>query len=280
MTAWWGGRHVVVVLARSRMLSIGKLVAGQERYYEQQVALGRDDYYAGRGEAEGRWMGAGARALGLGGEVDADAFGALIAGTDPTSGEALRVGSGRDRVCALDLTFSAPKSVSVLFAIGDGETSRALVDAHEEAVGAAVGYLEREACRVRRGRGGRIELAADGFVAAAYRHRMSRAGQPQLHTFLELDELADLLDTASALDGGESATTARVRELNASGKRPPQIAEELAIAVSTVYYHLGKPARRVGGARRAVVAGLGYAGLRISELCALERRSAAACGAA
>ncbi len=112
-------------------------------------------------------MGAGAAALGLGGEVDADAFGALIAGTDPSSGAVLRAGSGRDRVCALDLTFSAPKSVSVLFAIGDGETSRALVEAHEEAVGAAVGYLEREACRVRRGRGGRVELAAEGFVAAA-----------------------------------------------------------------------------------------------------------------
>ena len=79
----------------------------------------------------------------MGGEVDADAFGALIAGTDPKSGEVLRPGSGRDRVCAFDLTFSALKSVSVLFAIGDGETSGALVEAHEEAVGAAIGYLER-----------------------------------------------------------------------------------------------------------------------------------------
>ena len=112
-------------------------------------------------------MGTGAATLGLEGEADGEAFGALIAGRDPSSGEVLRAGSGRDRVCALDLTFSAPKSVSVLFAIGDAETSRALVEAHEEAVGAAVGYLEREACRVRRGRGGRIELAADGFVAAA-----------------------------------------------------------------------------------------------------------------
>jgi len=90
----------------------------------------------------------------------------------------------------LDLTFSAPKSVSVLFAIGDGNTSRALVRAHEEAVGAALGYLEREACRVRRGRGGRIELRAGGFTAAAYRHRMSRAGQPQLHTHVVAANLA------------------------------------------------------------------------------------------
>jgi hypothetical protein len=51
------------------MLSIGKLVAGQERYYEQQVARGADDYYAGRGEVEGRWMGAGAAALGLAGRL-------------------------------------------------------------------------------------------------------------------------------------------------------------------------------------------------------------------
>ena len=49
------------------MLSIGKLVAGQERYYEQQVARGRDDYYTGRGEAEGHWIGAGATAFALGG---------------------------------------------------------------------------------------------------------------------------------------------------------------------------------------------------------------------
>ena len=82
------------------MLSIGKLVAGQERYYEQQVAQGRDDYYAGSGEAAGRWAGSGAARLGLEGEVDGDAFGALIAGREPSSGEVLRGGSGRDRVCA------------------------------------------------------------------------------------------------------------------------------------------------------------------------------------
>ena len=70
------------------MLSIGKLVAGQERYYEQQVALGADDYYAGHGEVEGRWMGAGAAALGLEGKVEAEAFGALIAGRDPNTGDA------------------------------------------------------------------------------------------------------------------------------------------------------------------------------------------------
>jgi conjugative relaxase-like TrwC/TraI family protein len=79
---------------------------------------------------------------------------------------------GRSKVAAFDLTFSAPKSVSVLFAIGEPALAGALVAAHESAVDAALGYLEREACRVRRG-GVRREVG-DGFVAAAYRHRMSR----------------------------------------------------------------------------------------------------------
>src|SRR5215212_3669790 len=189
-TAWWGSRRCGFRPCEALLLSIGKLVAGQERYYEQQVAQGRDDYYAGEGEAPGRWMGAGAATLGLEGEVNAEAFAALIAGRDPKSGEVLRSASARDRVCSLDLTFSSPKSVSVLYSIGDAETSWTLVEAHEEAVAAAVGYLEREACRVRRGRGGRIELRAGGLVAAAYRHRMSRAGQPQLHTHVVAANLA------------------------------------------------------------------------------------------
>ena len=46
------------------MLSIGKLTVEQSRYYERQVAQGRDDYYSGRGESPGRWTGAGAEASG------------------------------------------------------------------------------------------------------------------------------------------------------------------------------------------------------------------------
>ena len=62
------------------MLSIGKIALGQHRYYERQVAGGGDDYYSGRGEAPGEWVGAGAEALGLSGRVSAEQFGALIAG--------------------------------------------------------------------------------------------------------------------------------------------------------------------------------------------------------
>jgi conjugative relaxase-like TrwC/TraI family protein len=172
------------------VLSIGKLTVEQSRYYERQVAQGRDDYYSGRGESPGRWTGSGAESTGVGGRVDDDGFMALMEGRDPGTGERLRRVGGRSKVAAFDLTFSAPKSVSVLFAIGESALAGTLVEAHESAVDAALGYLEREACRVRRGRGGVRHEVGEGFVAAAYRHRMSRAEDPQLHTHVVAANMA------------------------------------------------------------------------------------------
>ena len=109
---------------------------------------------------------------------------------DPATGERLKRVGGRSKVAAFDLTFSAPKSVSVLFAIGEPALAGALVEAHESAVDAALGYPEREACRVRRGRGGVRHEMGGGFVATAYRHRMSRAEDPQLHTHVVTANMA------------------------------------------------------------------------------------------
>src|ERR1700722_19298342 len=98
------------------MLSIGKLALGQQRYYEQQVAQGHDDYYSGRGEAPGEWAGGGAEELGMAGRVSAAQFNALLEGRDPRTPEApLRAGVSEPAIAAFDLTFSAPKSISVLF---------------------------------------------------------------------------------------------------------------------------------------------------------------------
>ncbi len=189
----------------------------QQLYYEEKVAKGREDYYAGKGEAPGRWVGEGARSLGLSGVVDVEQLKAMMDGQDPGSGEQLAVRGPRSATAALDLTFSAPKSVSVLFAVGDERLSGALVAAHEEAVDAALAYVEREACRVRRGHNGTkqereaglargFERArserAGGFVAAAYRHRMSRAQDPQLHTHVVCANMAQGQDGRwTALDG-------------------------------------------------------------------------------
>ncbi len=164
------------------MLSIGKLGQGQERYYLEAVAEGAEDYYVYAGEAPGRWTGGGSASLGLAGDVQGDAFTAVLRGTDPASAEPLGRHSGTTKVPGFDLTFSAPKSVSLLFALGDDALSRRMRDAHDAAVADALGYLERTASHARRGHAGAERIRTSGFLAAAFRHRTSRAGDPNLHT--------------------------------------------------------------------------------------------------
>jgi hypothetical protein len=72
------------------VLSVAKLALGQEVYYEQQVALGLDDYYAGRGESPGLWIGSGAEAIELVGAVEEGALIILLSGSSPADGERLR----------------------------------------------------------------------------------------------------------------------------------------------------------------------------------------------
>ena len=163
------------------MLSIGKLGAGNEHYYLRTVAGGVEDYYLGRGEAPGRWIGAGAEELGLDGRVDAEPLAAALAGRDPIDGVRL-VRTRSDRIPGFDLTFRAPKSVSVLFGLAEHEIAQEARAAHDVAVDAALAFLEREACGTRRGTDGVESVDGSGFVGAAFRHRTSRAGDPHLHT--------------------------------------------------------------------------------------------------
>ncbi len=167
------------------MLSIGRLGVGQEGYYLGKVASGAEDYYLGSGEAAGRWTGVGASAFGVSGEVSPEQLRCVLAGVDPATGEQrTRPGTAkRPRVPGFDLTFSAPKSVSVLYAVGSAEIDAEVVAAHEAAVDAALSYLERHATFTRRRHDGEMEFhPGEGLTAAAFRHRTSRAGDPQLHT--------------------------------------------------------------------------------------------------
>ncbi len=163
------------------MLSIGKLGHGQESYYLETVASGVEDYYVGRGEAPGRWLGAMTAELGLDGRVSAQDLREVLAGVDPISGNRFARG-GERRVPGFDLTFCAPKSVSVFWGLGDREVSAAVRAAHDRSVDAALRYVEEQACWSRRGTNGFVHLRGDGFVAAAFRHRTSRAGDPHLHS--------------------------------------------------------------------------------------------------
>ena len=216
------------------MLSVAKLTLGQEAYYEQQVARGLDDYYAGRGESPGTWAGNGAGALGLVGVVEDSDLGTLLRGVNPASEERLRApvrertitvrtldvetGEWREEpqqlkpVTGYDLVFSCPKSVSLLHALTDDEqVRREISEAHEASWQAALGYLEREACIVRRGKGGTVREYGQGFVAAAFRHRTSRAQDPHLHAHVVVANMTRACDGEwRALDGEAILKTYRL----------------------------------------------------------------------
>ena len=139
-------------------------------------------YYLDAGEPAGEWQGFGAGRLGLVGEVDDDAFLALMAGLDPRTGEALGRNYGDGSVRGFDVTASAPKSVSVLFALGDDATRVAVLDAHDTAVAAMVDWIEAHA-HTRYRIGGQVRTVdTDGIAAACFRQHTSRALDPQVHT--------------------------------------------------------------------------------------------------
>lgn len=170
------------------VLSIGKLAPGAQEYYLRTVADGVEEYYLGSGEAPGRWLGHGAERLALSGQVGTESLTAVLEGRHPTTGKPLWRASRR-RLPGWDLTFSAPKSVSLLYALAPDPIRQLVVEAHEHAVTTAFGYLEREAGFVRRGHGGQRAEAGAGLVGASFRHRTSRAADPQLHTHVLLANL-------------------------------------------------------------------------------------------
>jgi conjugative relaxase-like TrwC/TraI family protein len=164
------------------MLSIGRVGPAGAGYYTTHIARGSEDYYLGAGEAPGRWYGTGAGLLGLDGQVDETGFVRVLDGCHPTTGQRL-VPTTDGRLSGLDLTFSAPKSVSLLWALHPDPAVRAAVaEAHDRAVTDGIRYLEAEALFARRGRNGHQHVPVLGLVAAGFGHRTSRAGDPQLHT--------------------------------------------------------------------------------------------------
>jgi conjugative relaxase-like TrwC/TraI family protein len=186
------------------VLSIGKLGPGQQQYYLDTVARGAEEYWTNAKEAPGQWVGQGSALLGVAGEIDGDDLHRVLEHRDPKSGTRLTRAQGAPKVAGFDATFCAPKSVSLLFALGDPETSNQVRNAHDVAVTEALSVLEAEAARGRRGKAGAQRVVADGFVAAAFRHRTSRAGDPHLHTHVLVANLVN-----AVADGRWSALDAR-----------------------------------------------------------------------
>jgi hypothetical protein len=185
------------------MLSIGKIGAGAgHEYLSKGVTKDSMEYYGGKGERCGRWTGAETEKLGLVGEIDpeSDAMEALYGRGETPEGvqmgarwatyktwteraddrirglaeptaekvatirkeEAMR---GSRRPCAAyDLTFSPPKSVSALWAIGGGKVASAVEAAHDAAITSVIDWIEREAAWTRTGRNGVNHERVEGLT--------------------------------------------------------------------------------------------------------------------
>jgi conjugative relaxase-like TrwC/TraI family protein len=171
-------------------------------YYLRDLVPGLAEETLVAGESAGRWTGRGSAALGLGGLVDGPGLADVLAGRDPSGGRVLRHTRGSRPVSGFDLTFCAPKSVSVLHLLAPAELGAAAGASHEAAVTDAVTYLERNGLGVRRVRAGEVRhLATTGAVAAGFVHRTSRALDPHVHTHLVAANVAQGVDgTWSALD--------------------------------------------------------------------------------
>lgn len=164
------------------MLSMGAMSGDQAGYY---LGLAREDYYLEGGEPPGQWYGRGSDALNLSGTVEATQLYNLFDGLSPDGSKELvqiqqHFGKQEHRP-GWDLTFSAPKSVSVLWSQCSDENRSRVQAAHLTAVKAALDYLQDSAALSRRGKGGN-ELETSGLVVACFEHSTSRALDPQLHT--------------------------------------------------------------------------------------------------
>ena len=159
------------------MLSIGQASAG---YY---INLAKDDYYHKGTEPAGIWYGAGAEALGLSGTVKRQAFLALCAGFNPEEQtEKFVQNAGREnRRAGWDLTFSAPKTVSALWATADEETRQRISAANYSAVLNALDFVQDHYGFTRVGNSGTEVEKSNKLFFSLFEHSTSRAQDPQLH---------------------------------------------------------------------------------------------------
>ncbi len=199
ITAWTGFRNAAVegvdaVHRATRRLKRSRVLPRQRRQQRRRLLprsgrsagpLDRSGKRATRACRRGRRRGPAPLAgwqIGLGGEL-----GARLS---------------KERRPGYDLTFSAPKSASLLWAFGPEEVRDAITVAHDRAVESVLDHLSAEACYARRGSGGSQLIEANGFIGAAFRHRTSRAGDPQLHTHVVVPNLVQGSDDRwSAPDG-------------------------------------------------------------------------------
>lgn len=145
-----------------------------------------DNYYT-REQGQGEWFGKGAEALGLTGKVDPKTFEALLQGRLPDGSRVGREGIHR---AGIDLTFSMPKSWSLIALVGG---DRRIIEAYREAVKATLAWAEKNAAQARVDTGNGQRLVQTGnLVIGLFEHDTSRAQEPQSHFHAVVANLTQL----------------------------------------------------------------------------------------
>ncbi len=231
-------------------MSMHKLTAGDGyAYLTRHVAAGDAGldagasltaYYEQTGNPVGRWYGEGLAGLGYttrrlrpGDVVTEAAMTAVFRdGVDPLTDDALgrpyrSFDDGkRHAVVGFDLTFTVPKSLSVLWALFDDATRVIVYDAHRAALASSLEFVEQRVIRTRIGDGGRHQVRTRGMVAATFDHWDTRAGDPNLHTHVVIANKVQGPDGAwRSLDG----RTVHTAVVTVSELYDTLLADELAV---------------------------------------------------
>lgn len=185
--------------------SLHTLSSGRDagRYYindpnQEARPKSRDEYYAQDGG--GFWWSTGETIVKHGAPVDRGTFSDLCAGIDPRSGMPLVRGAGAAHRAGWDLTFSSPKSLSVLWMAGNEQQRSMLHNIHRAAVNDALEFLAQEhLVEVRLGAGGKIRQIPTDIIIGCFDHFTSREGDGNIHTHcVLLNTGATIQDRGSA----------------------------------------------------------------------------------
>jgi conjugative relaxase-like TrwC/TraI family protein len=142
-------------------------------------------------ERDGYWLGSGPTSFGLGGEVRAPDLYLVGSGRHPSTNKLLNRYQASVTFAATDATFAAPKTVSLLHALGSEEVRDQITMAHRNSVEESLAFIERRLVRVRQSSNGvRTQDRGSLFGAAVFEHRLSRSLDPHLHSHLLIMNLA------------------------------------------------------------------------------------------
>ena len=187
----------------------------REKHQSRDGSEYETGYYSENGGAPSRWIGKGAEAQGLAGRVAReDLIDGYLGRAKDASGKVVQETGARggkkesdERRYAMDLTLSAPKSVSIVALAGGDDR---LLEAHDRAVAAAMEYAEQHMVYARMGKGGADSEFTGNMTAASYRHETARTvdgiADPQLHShtlIMNMTQRADGTWASARLDFGK-----------------------------------------------------------------------------